>query len=146
MEEITAIYQRMRETFARRAGFEPSENCDAMVRLYALSAQLQALLTQADWVLEQSFPQTAKGAYLDYHAQTRALERRNATCATGALRFFAGANAPADYEIPVNTVCMNEAGSRFATISPAVLRAGEPYVDVPARAMEPGEAGNAIAG
>jgi uncharacterized phage protein gp47/JayE len=146
MEEITAIYQRMRETFARRAGFEPSENCDAMVRLYALSAQLQALLTQADWVLEQSFPQTAKGAYLDYHAQTRALERRKATYAAGTLRFFAGANAPADYEIPVNTVCMNEAGRRFATISPAVLRAGEPYVDVPARAMEPGEAGNAIAG
>lgn len=146
MEEITAIYQRMREAFADRAGFEPGDSCDAMVRLYALSAQLQALLAQADWVLEQSFPQTAKGEYLDYHAQTRGLERRKATCAVGTLRFFAGANAPADYGIPENTVCMNDAGIRFCTTSGAVLRAGEPHVDVPAQAVEPGESGNAIAG
>ena len=63
----------MRDTFAQEAGFVPSDGCDAMVRLYALSAQVQSLLAQADWVLDQSFPQTAQGEYLDYHAQTRGM-------------------------------------------------------------------------
>lgn len=146
MEEITAIYQRMRENFTQRAGFEPSDSCDAMVRLYALSAEVQSLLSQADWVLEQSFPQTAKGAYLDYHAQMRGIVRRSATPASGLLRFFAGGSSPTDYEIPAGTVCMNDAGIKFRTTEDAVLREGESCVDVPAQATEPGEQGNAIAG
>ena len=71
MKEWTEIYEQMRGTFAQRAGFVPSEGCDSAVRLYALAAELQSLLMQADWVLDQSFPQTAQGTYLDYHAETR---------------------------------------------------------------------------
>ena len=71
MKEWTEIYEQMRGTFAQRAGFVPSEGCDSAVRLYALAAELQSLLMQADWVLDQSFPQTAQGMYLDYHAETR---------------------------------------------------------------------------
>lgn len=41
------------------------------MRLYAVAAQVQALYVQMDWVQRQSFPQTARGVYLDYHAQTR---------------------------------------------------------------------------
>lgn len=58
MKEWTEIYEQMRGTFAQRAGFVPSEGCDSAVRLYALAAELQSLLMQADWVLDQSFPQT----------------------------------------------------------------------------------------
>ena len=61
MKELATIYEQMRDTFAQEAGFVPSDGCDAMVRLYALSAQVQSLLAQADWVLDQSFPQTAQG-------------------------------------------------------------------------------------
>ena len=87
MKEWTEIYEQMRGTFAQRAGFVPSEGCDSAVRLYALAAELQSLLMQADWVLDQSFPQTAVGQYLDYHAETRALTRLPAAKATGVLRF-----------------------------------------------------------
>jgi len=73
MEELNAIYERMRVIFAEEAGFVPNDGCDAMVRLYALASEVQSLLAQADWVLDQSFPQTAVGQYLDYHAETRAL-------------------------------------------------------------------------
>ncbi|MFQ6976803.1 MAG: hypothetical protein ACLRSD_07315 [Oscillibacter sp.] len=88
MEELNAIYERMRAIFAEEAGFVPNDGCDAMVRLYALASEVQSLLAQADWVLDQSFPQTAVGQYLDYHAETRALTRAfRAAKATGVLRF-----------------------------------------------------------
>ena len=84
MEELNAIYERMRAIFAEEAGFVPNDGCDAMVRLYALASEVQSLLAQADWVLDQSFPQTAVGQYLDYHAETRALTRLPAAKATGS--------------------------------------------------------------
>ena len=89
MKEWTEIYEQMRGTFAQRAGFVPSEGCDSAVRLYALAAELQSLLMQADWVLDQSFPQTAQGMYLDYHAETRGITRAAAEKAVGTLRFAA---------------------------------------------------------
>ena len=58
MEELNAIYERMRAIFAEEAGFVPNDGCDAMVRLYALASEVLSLLAQADWVLDQSFPQT----------------------------------------------------------------------------------------
>ena len=53
MEELNAIYERMRAIFAEEAGFVPNDGCDAMVRLYALASEVQSLLAQADWVLAE---------------------------------------------------------------------------------------------
>ena len=134
MEELNAIYERMRAIFAEEAGFVPNDGCDAMVRLYALASEVQSLLAQADWVLDQSFPQTAVGQYLDYHAETRALTRLPAAKAAGVLRFSAPSAA------------VTSGGVRFETTKKAVLLKGETYVDVPASAVEAGVSGNAIAG
>ena len=136
MEELNAIYERMRAIFAEEAGFVPNDGCDAMVRLYALASEVQSLLAQADWVLDQSFPQTAVGQYLDYHAAK----------AAGGLRFSAPSAAVTDYEIDAGSVAMTSGGVRFETTKKAVLLKGETYVDVPASAVEAGASGNAIAG
>ncbi len=146
MEELRAIYERMRAAFAKETGFVPNDGCDMMVRLYALAAEVQSLLAQADWVLDQSFPQTAQGQYLDYHAETRALTRLPAARATGVLRFSAPSAAVTDYEIEAGSVAMTTGGVRFETTEKATLRKGETSVDVPARAVEAGAHGNAIAG
>ena len=146
MEELRAIYERMRAAFAEETGFVPNDGCDMMVRLYALAAEVQSLLAQADWVLDQSFPQTAQGQYLDYHAETRALTRLPAARATGVLRFSAPSAAVTDYEIEAGSVAMTTGGARFETTEKATLRKGETSVDVPARAVEAGAHGNAIAG
>ena len=146
MEELRTIYERMRGTFAERAGFTPNDGCDLMVRLYALAAEVQALLAQADWVLDQSFPQTAMGEYLDYHAQTRGITRLAAAKAAGTLRFSAPGAVAADYTIEQGSTAMTNSGVRFETTEEATLKKGESYVDVPARAVEAGAAGNAIAG
>ena len=146
MKEWTEIYEQMRGTFAQRAGFVPSEGCDSAVRLYALAAELQSLLMQADWVLDQSFPQTAQGMYLDYHAETRGITRAAAEKAVGTLRFAAADKVTAACPIEKGTVCMTAEGVRFETTEDAAIAVGSQWADVPAQAVEAGAGGNVIAG
>ena len=135
MKEWTEIYEQLRGTFAQRAGFVPSEGCDSAVRLYALAAELQSLLMQADWVLDQSFPQTAQGTYLDYHAETRGITRAAAEKAVGTLRFAAADKVTAACPIEKGTVCMTAEGVRFETTEDAAIAVGSQWVDVPAQAV-----------
>ena len=124
MEELNAIYERMRAIFAEEAGFVPNDGCDAMVRLYALASEVQSLLAQADWVLDQSFPQTAQGMYLDYHAETRGITRAAAEKAVGTLRFAAADKVTAACPIEKGTVCMTAEGVRFETTEDAAIAVG----------------------
>lgn len=140
------IYQEMLSAFGEASGYLPHASCDLSARLYAAAAQIEGLYHQAQWVLEQSFPQTAQGVYLERHAALRGLNRGVATCATGVLRFGVSSAAAADLPIGSGTVCMTESGIRFATTDDAVLAAGDLTIDVPAVALEPGRQGNVAAG
>ena len=146
MRELEEIYQEMLEAFAQRGGFQPEAGCDLAVRLWAAAAQIQALSVQADWVLDQSFPQTAQGIYLDRHGAMRGITRLPATQAVGTLRFSADLPPVSAVTIPAGTVCMTAAGTRFQTTAAAVLAAGELSADAPAEALEGGSAGNASPG
>ncbi len=143
---IDDIYGEMLEVFAQESGYLPASSCDLAVRLYAAAAQIQSLLIQAQWVLDQSFPQTAQGEYLDRLAALRGISRSIATCATGNLRFGVSSAIGGDLSIAAGTTCMTPDGIRFATTDNAVLSAGSLYVDVPAMALEPGKSGNVAAG
>lgn len=142
---IDGIYGEMLAAFGEASGYLPSASCDLAARLYAAAAQIQGLYWQAQWLLDQSFPQTAKGEYLERHAQLRGLERGIATCAAGTLRFGLPTAIGSDLTVKSGTVCMTNTGIRFATTDNAVLRAGQTYVDAPAVALEPGRAGNVAA-
>ncbi len=146
MREVTEIYERMRDTFAQEAGFVPDDGCDAMVRLYALAAQVQSLLIQADWVLDQSFPQTAQGEYLDYHAETRGISRAEATRAEGTVQFSAPTAVSADCTISKGTVAMTAEGVKFETTEAVTLAVGTRVVDAHAKAVKAGADGNVLAG
>lgn len=146
MTDIQEIYEELLEAFAARAGYTPGDSCDLAVRLWAAAAQIQALNIQADWVLEQSFPQTAQGEYLDHHGQMRGLTRQEAARAVGTLRFSVESAPVADITIPAETVCMTEAQTRFCTTEDVVLAAGMLSVDAPAEALEGGSSGNVLAG
>ena len=146
MKNIEEIYQELLTAFAERAGFTPEAGCDLAVRLWAAAAQLQALGIQADWVLDQSFPQTAQGQYLDYQGQMRGLTRLPATKAVGTLRFSVDAAPVSDIVISAGTVCMTADETRFQTTETAVLEAGALHVDAPAEALEGGARGNAVSG
>ena len=146
MTSVEEYYQQMMEDFTARTGVAVADSCDLAARMYALAAQVYALRAQSDWVRRQCFPQTASGENLDHHAQLRCLERKQATRSTGVVRFTAGESSELVRTVPVGTVCMTAGLVRFQTTRAGVLEAGEMWVDVPVRAVEPGAAGNAAAG
>ena len=146
MKSVEEIYQEMLAKLEERCGFRPEESCDMAMRLYAAAAQVQALNIQAEWVLDQSFPQTAQGIYLDRHAAMRGLRRLEAAKAVGTLRFSVERASAADLEVPAGSVCMTEEEIRFQTTARCVLKAGELFVDVPAEALEGGSACNVASG
>ena len=77
----------MLTAYAQRRGSQLEQDCDLAVRLWAAAAQIQALEAQAEWVLGQSFPQTAAGVYLDRHAAVRNMTRQGGSRAVGSLTF-----------------------------------------------------------
>lgn len=143
---VEEIYQQMAACFEEETGTALRGDGDMAVRLYAVAAQIYGLYVQAEWVDRQCFPQTAAGEFLDKHAQLRGLARRQATAAQGTIRFSTDSAAATDLVVPAGTICLTAGGVRFETTQEAVLEAGETAVDVPARAVEPGAAGNAAAG
>ena len=146
MKTVEEIYQEMRAAYAGETGTACADSSDLAVRLYAVAAQVYALYIQADWVRRQAFPQTAEGDYLDQHAALRGLERRGAVRAEGVLRFGLDRAAETGRVIPAGTVCMTAGLVRFETVDEAVLSAGQTWVEVRARAVEAGSAGNVAAG
>lgn len=145
IKTMETIYDEMLAVFGEASGYVPSSSCDLAARLYAAAAQIEGLYLQAQWLLDQSFPQTATGEYLDRHASLRGISRSTATCATGVLRFGLSTAISGDLSIKSGTVCMTKDGVRFATTDDAVLPAGSLHVDVPAMALDPGRQGNAAA-
>lgn len=146
MKTIEEIYREMQDIFTQRTGLEAGASGDLAVRFYAVAAQIHALYLQAAWTERQCFPQTATGDYLDYHAQLRGVTRKKAAKAEGVLRFTAAQVAETERIIPAGTVCMTAGLVRFETAEDGVIPAGELSADIPARAVEPGTAGNAAAG
>jgi len=146
LRSVEAIYEELLTAFGERAGFKPEAGCDLAVRLWAAAAELQALEIQADWVLDQSFPQTAQGVYLDRHGTMRGLKRLKATRSGGTLRFSVEAAPAMDITIQAGTVCMTEDEVRVQTTEDVVLQAGALYVDAPAEAVEAGTGGNVVPG
>ena len=142
MRTTEAIYQEMLAAYAQRRGSQLEEDCELTVRLWAAAAQVQALEVQAEWVLGQSFPQTATGVYLDRHAAMRNLTRQGASKAVGSLTFTLANAQTGAVNIPAGTVCMTEGAVRFRTTENAVIPAGELSATAAAEAVESGLGGN----
>ena len=144
MRTTEEIYQALLAGFRQRTGVAPENGCDLAVRLWAAAAQLQALEIQADWVLDQSFPQTAQGIWLDYHGQMRGISRQEAAKAVGTLRFTVESEPVTDMTIPADTVCMTAGEVRFRTLEDVILKAGTLSVDAAAEALEGGVTPDAV--
>ena len=140
MRTTETIYQEMLAAYAKRRGGQLEEDCELAVRLWAAAAQIQALEAQAEWVLGQSFPQTAAGVYLDRHAAVRNMTRQGGSRAVGSLTFTLANAQTGAVRIETGTVCMTEGAVRFRTTENGVIPAGELSVTVAAEAVEPGAA------
>lgn len=146
MKQASEIYEKMLSVFQEKTGFSASDDADISVRLYAAAAELETLYAYCDWALNQSFPQSAAGEYLDLHASLRGLTRKTATAAEGVLRFFLAAERDTDVPVPAGTVCTDAGLRRFVTTEDGVIPAGSLFGDVRARAEEAGASGNVASG
>ena len=133
----------MLTVFEEKTGFTMDDTADLAVRLYAAAAQMQTLYAYSDWAINQSFPQTAAGAYLDYHAALRGIARKAGTKAKGTLRFRIDAAREEDLPVCKGTVCATAGLVRFVTTEDGAITAGALYADIPAEAESVGTSGNA---
>ena len=143
MKEVDELYGKMLAVFEEKTGFTMDDTADLAVRLYAAAAQIQTLYAYSDWAINQSFPQTATGEYLDYHAALRGITRKAGTKARGSLRFRLDAAREDDLTVKRGTVCATAGLVRFVTTEDGIIAAGELYADIPAEAESVGTSGNA---
>lgn len=142
MRTTENIYSALTEELARRSGAVIVEGGDMSLRLHAVAAELFSLEAQADFVMRQSFPQTAEGMYLDRHAQLRGLSRGEARKAEGQLRFYLSAAATSALAVPAGTECRTASGTAFVTTETGIISAGESECTVAAEASAAGKGGN----
>lgn len=142
MKEVDELYGQMLTVFEEKTGFTMDDTADLAVRLYAAAAQVQTLYAYADWAMNQSFPQTATGTYLEYHAALRGITRKNGTKATGILRFRIDRALEKALPISAGTVCSTAGLVRFVTTQDGQIEAGALYADIPAQAESVGTSGN----
>lgn len=146
MKTSDELFAQMKTTWESATGLVLRDGGDMALRLRAFAQQLEALWVQADFTAAQSFPQTASGAYLDYHAQVRGLTRTAAVKAVGSVRFTIGAALGYNMTIPAGVQCMTAGETVFVTTAPTTIAAGALYGDAAAEAAEAGAGGNVPAG
>lgn len=143
-EQILTV---MQQEYHKHTGFFADDASDIGIRLKVLATQLSTLDEHLESLKTQVFPQTATDLQLDYHAQTRGLQRKKATVSLGVLRFSRETPAPSDIIIPAGVVCSvgksdTDLNLRFETTEQGVIPAGFTYVDIPAQSSEGGTLAN----
>lgn len=142
MKTVEEIYREMLKTFAGETGVEPDASSEIAVRMYALAMQIYGLFLENEWTRNQCFPQTASGAFLDKHAELRALARNQKACAVGIMRFYTASTAERDFLVPKGTICRTAGLVDVMTTEDGTIATGRAMVEVPAQAVEPGFGGN----
>lgn len=79
------ILDSMKTAFCKEKG-EPVKNLsDLETRFKAVASEIYAVSVYGDFIMKQSFPQTAVGAYLDRHAALRKIKRKSPAFAAGSI-------------------------------------------------------------
>lgn len=138
----------MQKRFTDLAGYSPDDASDLGIRLRLLAEEIYSIGAAVEWLKRQTFAQTATGQELEYRAQERGLARKEAVPAQGTLTFSRDSAVWFDAPVESGIVCSTAGANpvQYVTTEAAVLKAGTLSVEVPARAMESGSAGNAAAG
>jgi len=144
VEVYEDILGKMKQTFAKYAGYQVEEASDLEIRLKVLAGEIYSAFTKLEWLKKQMFPQTATDSYLTMHGQQRGLERKEAQAAVGTLTFSRTEALSYDLPIPLDTVCAVDKQStvRYVTIEEATLKANTVSVTVKAKAKKGGRDSN----
>ena len=105
MENYEDILFRMKENYKELTGFSADDVADIGIRLKVLASEIFSAQSYSNWLLAQVFPNTASGKFLDLHAQSRGLVRKEGTVAHGEVTFFTKLPAKTIIIIPGGTIC-----------------------------------------
>lgn len=79
------ILNTMRSEFAKEKGEDVKNLSDLEARFKAVASEIYSVSVYGDYILKQSFPQTATGEFLDRHAELRSITRKTASYAKGTI-------------------------------------------------------------
>lgn len=144
MKTIEEIYEELKSDFESASGITLHEGGDMSLRFMALAAQINSLYCEAEYVSDQSMPQTASGENLDRFAAIRGLIRIPAAAATGTLRFTAAGKVSVTVE--AGTRCIGKNGCEYVTTETKTTDADTGTCDVAASAVKAGTEGNTAVG
>ncbi|MDO5123557.1 MAG: baseplate J/gp47 family protein [Eubacteriales bacterium] len=148
MKTYSEILNKMLSKYSELSGFTPAKSSDTYIKFQAICGELYAIATNLEWVKRQLFVDEATGEYLDRHAESRGIVRKNAKKATSEVVFSITEPALFDIEIPKGTVVSTagESPLRFETLRDCTISMGTTARMVEAVAMSPGKIYNVGAG
>lgn len=82
------ILNAMKSEFAKEKGESVQALSDLEARFKAVASEIYSVSAYGDYILKQSFPQTATGEFLDKHAVLRSITRKTASYATGTITVY----------------------------------------------------------
>lgn len=142
------ILNSMKTAFFNECGENIQPLSDLGARFKAVASELFSISCYGDYILKQSYPQTAMGEYLDFHAQLRGIKRKTASKATGRLTFSIPEPLETDTQISAGTLCAVKDAPyiQFSTDEGVTIPAGATSASVSVTAIACGEEYNVKAG
>lgn len=146
MSSYEEILNRMVEKYEELSGFSINRESDIMIRLKVLAGEVYNSAVANEFLKRQMFLSTASGEYLDKHALTRGLYRKEAVKATGEVTFYRNVITDTDVVIEKGTV-VSTAGPQirqFVTDETVTMTANTGSVTVSATAIDGGASYNVL--
>ncbi len=138
MDSYSEILSRMKENFALKAGYVPSDASDCGLRLQTYASEIFEAYLYAEWLKKQMFIQSADGESLDKHASAYGLTRLEGTKATGRVVFSLTETLETDVIIPAGTQVISKDGLNYYTDVTVKIVSGEGEVGADVTAEECG--------
>lgn len=99
------ILDTMKTAFYKEKGEHVKNLSDLEARFKAVASEIYSVSAYGDFIMKQSFPQTATGTYLEQHAALRKITRKTASYAKGSITVSrTESSAGTVITIPKNTI------------------------------------------
>lgn len=147
MNSYDDILNSMVKKYEELSNVTLNEQSDIMLRLKVLCGELYNSLEALEFVKRQMFVQSASGEYIDKHALSRGIYRKEAKKAKGEVTFSLDFESENDIVIEKGTVVSTagENAASYVTDTTVTLYAGSRNVTVPVTAVSGGADYNVVA-
>ena len=139
------ILNSMKTAFLNEKGEAVKGLSDLEARFKAVASEIYSVSVYGDYILKQSFPQTATGEFLDRHAALRSIERKTASYAKGSITVYRTESSIGNVmSIPKGTVfsVSDKPFIQFSTDKAYSLSANASSVNVSVTALKTGNEHN----